>query len=104
MFLVAAVVAIVLARRDIANTAAQRKAAHRIAASKYQGVTGLDALTGQVQELKSELESRSLAEEVFDSPWVEMLSIVGTAFLATSFYAEAIIKMRPQPNHANRIL
>jgi hypothetical protein len=99
MFLVAAIVAIVLARRDIASTEAQREAAHRIAATKYQGATGLDALSGQFQQLKSELESRSLAEEVFDSPWVEMLSIVGTAFLATSFYAEAIIKMRPQPQN-----
>ena len=99
MFLVAAIVAIVVARRDIANTEAQREAAHRRTATEYQGAKGLDALAGQIQGLKSELESRSLAEEVFDSPWVEMLSIVGTAFLATSFYAEAIIKMRPQPSN-----
>ena len=99
MFLAAAIFAIVLARRDITNTEAQREAAHRRTASEYQGAKGLDALTGQLQQLKSELESRSLAEEVFDSPWVEMLSIVGTAFLATSFYAEAILKMRPQPKN-----
>src|ERR1700741_5071517 len=90
MFLVAAIVAIVLARRDIANTAAQREAAHQRTGNQYQGANGLGAIADQIQELQTELEARNLAEEVLESPWVEMMSIVGTAFLATSFYAEAI--------------
>jgi hypothetical protein len=98
MILLATITAIVTARRDIQNTQVNRAARER-AATEHPVATGLEALTGEIRDLKSELEERSATEEVLESSWVEMLGIVGTAFIACSFYAEAIVKMRAQPNN-----
>ena len=90
--LVGTILALVVARRDVENHRLKREATRQQVASEHPAGAGLEVLAQQVQELKSEVEGENLAEEVLENRWFEWLGIIGTGIVASSFYAEAIIR------------
>ncbi len=54
----------------------------------------IETLAREVRDLKQEVETESVAEEVVENLWFEWLGIVGAAVISSSFYFEAIVRRR----------
>jgi hypothetical protein len=92
MLLVGGIVGFAMARHDVANERASRRAALQRVEPERQAVADLNGLRQQLRELKSKVEAQNVAEEVVENPWFEWMGIIGTGVIASSFYVEAIVR------------
>lgn len=90
--LLAAVISVMTARRETAQERVTRDAAWAKAeAASADPVTesrNLAELRAEVQELRDEIHEETVAEQVIGDPWFDWLGFLGTAVMASSFYAE----------------
>jgi len=51
-----------------------------------------EALLEQLQRLHLHVEQDALADEVFENPWFQWLSLLGTGLIAGSFFVESRLR------------
>ncbi|HVK53228.1 MAG TPA: hypothetical protein VM469_15975 [Pseudoxanthomonas sp.] len=51
-----------------------------------------EALVSQLQRLNLHVEQDALADEVFENPWFQWLSLLGTGLIAGSFFVESRVR------------
>lgn len=62
------------------------------AALAIMSPTERDALLVQLQRLNLHVEQDALADEVFENPWFQWLSLLGTGLIAGSFFVESRLR------------
>jgi hypothetical protein len=90
--LIAAVVAFVVARRDVEKHRLKREAIQVQASAQRQPDRDFGALASEIHELRTGVEHESIAEEVLENRCFEWAGFLGMAMIAGSFYAEWYIR------------
>jgi hypothetical protein len=49
-------------------------------------------LANEVDEMRHEIQDSGVIDDVFKNPWFEILGFLGTAVIASSFYAEWMVR------------
>src|ERR1051326_9628583 len=93
VILAATVIAFVIARQHVAQREAHHPPAARTA-GKPSATSDVQTLAAEVEELRSEVEAESVAEEVLENRWFEWLGFAGTANVASSFYTEWYVRRK----------
>jgi len=97
VILLGTVLATIQARDKNKERANAEKPAHEAGAPAVMGgrastndaqAQSLERLTREVEELRETVEDETVVEEVLSNPWFDVLGIIGSGIMATSFYLE----------------
>jgi hypothetical protein len=98
ILLLATLFGVIAARQAVQADQIKQAALHAKAeaAAKAQPAEtrALAELMAETQELRSELEEKSVVEEVINNRWFDWASLLGTAVIASSFYTESLLQRR----------
>jgi len=96
--LFATVYSVIVASGNVRTEQAHREALHaqEEAEAKAQPaeLRELAALKVEVEDLRRSADEESIADEVIENPWFTWVGFLGTAIIASSFYAESFLRGR----------
>ena len=94
IILIGAIIGFWIARHNLRAERARQQAVHLSSASTMKMSTL--PRRGSLPETSSDAvpQSDSLAEEVIENPWFELLGLAGTAVMSSSFYVEWAARRR----------
>jgi hypothetical protein len=90
--LLGVLVGLATARRHVDAQAAKARELRASLSQPSRRPPEIQALETEIEELKSEMADESFAVEVLDNPSFEWMGFLGTAIVASSFFAEAYLR------------
>ena len=55
-----------------------------------------DPVLAELRQMRAQLQDDSLADDVFENPWFQALSLLGTGLIAASFFVEWRVRVGEQ--------
>lgn len=89
LILIAALVAFSVTHRHAER---QKEDARASSGGPSRPVPGIGELTREIADLRAEVEEDSAVQEALENPWFEWLGFLGTATIASSFFAESYMR------------